>query len=121
MKKLLLISFLAILVGCGGKANLSGTTPVNSSVTIPFYYEANSYCAVNTNACIVYVYRVTGQCPSVLSGSTGWTLLSNSAQPNYTDTTAVSGTTYTYVEEVVLANNAQVNSAPSVCYTETTP
>lgn len=70
--------------------------------------------------CKFWVYRIPGTCPTNLSGSSGWTLITVVNQETfYTDTSVTSGIQYSYVVESGVGNNP--TSGPSLCSTFTAP
>lgn len=105
-RKFLLLGLGIILVGCGGHA--TNPPPTQTQLTIPISCSGN--CGQ------IQIYRIIGQCPSVLVGSSGWTVFTATNNSEFVDSTVVSGTTYSYVGEGLLNGSY---SGPSNCITRT--
>jgi hypothetical protein len=105
---------LFALAGCGGNASFVGGTgtPVSFTITCPILKP----CEAGEQ---FQVYRIEGQCPSSLAGSSGWItfkpVLASSSGVYFTDSTVISGVTYRYDVEGVLAGASY--SGPSNCVT----
>jgi len=91
---------------------LTGASTFKAVLTWSF----DSTCTA-TSPCLVQVYRLTGSCPATLIGSTGWTLITTTAQQATTaeDNTISDGVSYSYVLYSVWTNG--VSSDPSACWT----
>lgn len=103
-RKFLILGLGIVLVGCGGYV----TKTPQTQITIPLSCSGN--CGQ------IQIYRIIGQCPSVLAGSSGWTVFTATNNSKFVDATVSSGTTYSYVGEGIL-NGAY--SGPSNCITRT--
>jgi len=89
------------------QSNLSWTNSANCTAATP---------------CLINPYRIGGQCPANLAGTTGWTQLPATAAQatSATDTTVVAGQTYSYVVEATFVSGGSP-SGPSNCVTVSIP
>ena len=104
MRKLLSI-LLLVITGCGGHVtSTNGTASVSIPWTLP------SGCTIST--CEGNVYRAVGSCPEV-----GWSLLGQTTDTTFIDTTVTKGITYSYAIELTNPTVPNSFSGPSNCRT----
>jgi len=91
----------------------AGATGVKLTWTLPI-------TCTTSNPCTERPYRILGVCPSPLTGTSGWTVLTDSASQatTVTDSTITSGLQYSYVVET---QQGGLNSGPSNCISVTVP
>jgi hypothetical protein len=107
------LSISLLLIGCH---NDPVTPPISTTGTpVSFYIKCptNQPCVSGEE---FQVYRRVGTCPASLTESSGWSLVTTVTATSgyqFTDTSVVSGTTYSYAVEGVIPNVSF--SGPSSC------
>lgn len=118
-----LVALLATAFANAQTVQLPSATP--SSVTVPWTLPSSdpTTSCTSTQQCIMSVYRQTGTCPSVLVGSTGWTLVGTSSAnaTQYIDNTTSPNTTYAYTVEASPVGATTTFSGPANCQSIKTP
>jgi hypothetical protein len=117
MKKLLLVLLLAPVLKA---QTVTMTGPTTAPPVVTLSWTAPSVCTL-ASPCGYIPFRIIGQCPSPVIGSTGWTQLPQTANQvgSTTDSSITPGITYSYV--VKTAQGATNLSGPSNCVTVIIP
>ena len=105
MRRLFLLAVLGF-VGCGGSTSFIVPNPVQILITCPAGKVCSEY----------QVYRIQGECPSILKNSTGWEVVGTTKASKFVDSNVIYGQTYSYDVETL---NGGSYSGPSNCITET--